>query len=340
MSTPTDTHPQDKSAAELEREVEAKRAEVEDNLDELQHRLSPGQLMDQLFDYAKHGNGAEFTRNLGRSVRDNPMPVALIGAGMAWLMAGGQSAPYNRRRGPYDHDDDYYAGRDWDDDWYDDHDWDDREVALGAHAASATPSGDWDDTAQDRSGGLKSKAGDVASKAGDMADGLKDRASAAGERVGETFRDARQRTRDQGRRMRRGARYYRDEFGRRVEGYGRRARRGFFDTLEEQPLVLGAIGVAVGAALGAALPATEYEDEWMGETRDQLKRQAEREGRRQLEEARDVADAAYGAAKEEAERQGLHTDTAKSAADDLRNKASTIADAAETAAKREASTRS
>ena len=60
----------------------------------------------------------------------------------------------------------------------------------------------------------------------------------------------------------------------RAGSYGRRMQRGFFDTLHEQPLVLGAVGLAVGAAIGAALPATETEDEWMGDTRDRLKDRA------------------------------------------------------------------
>ena len=140
-----------------------------------------------------------------------------------------------------------------------------------------------------------------------------------------------------GRNLQRGARQYRDRFGRTVDRYGRRVRRSFFETLEDQPLVLGAIGVAVGAALGAALPATEHEDELMGETRDQLKHGAAREGRRQAEKARDVADAAYGAAKTEADRQGLNTETGKSTADNLKDKAAKVADAAKTAAEKQAS---
>ena len=154
MSTEKTTDPGSKSAAELEREVEAQRAQVEDNLDQLQDRLSPGQMMDQLFDYARKGNGAAFTRNLGRSMRDNPMPVALIGVGMAWLMAGGGATGTGgpSRRSRYDDDDDRF-GRGWDDDWDDDRDWDDRfaddeddlsgdPVAFGMtrrHAAAMRP---------------------------------------------------------------------------------------------------------------------------------------------------------------------------------------------------------
>lgn len=37
--------------------------------------------------------------------------------------------------------------------------------------------------------------------------------------------------------------------------------------LEEQPLVLGAIGLAAGALVGALLPASETENRWLGEAR-------------------------------------------------------------------------
>ena len=334
MSTEKTTDPGSKSAAELKREVEAQRAEVEDNLDRLQDRLSPGQMMDQLFDYVKTGNGAEFTRNLGRSMRDNPIPLALMGVGMAWLMAGGQS---NQSRYDDDWNDDRFD-RGWDDGWNrDDREWDDRfaddeddisgdPVAFGMipQARGGTAPADSDDEG-------------MMAKAGEMIDSVKEQAAAAGDRVGETVRGSGEAASRHGRNLRRGARRYRDQFGRTVDRYGRRARRGFLDTLEEQPLVLGAIGVAVGAALGAALPATDSEDELMGETRDRLKRQAEAEGRKQADKARDMADAAYGAAKDEADRQGLNTETGQSAADDLKDRAAKVADAAKTAAERERS---
>ena len=40
--------------------------------------------------------------------------------------------------------------------------------------------------------------------------------------------------------------------------------------IDEQPLVLGAIGLAVGAAIGGLLPSTRREAELLGGTRDQL----------------------------------------------------------------------
>src|SRR5690606_38457676 len=89
-----------RSAAEIEDETRAARLQVERDIAELEHRLSPGQLMDQALDYLRHGNGAEFGRNFGRSVRDNPLPLALVGVGLAWLMFGGRGG--NRHAAPED----------------------------------------------------------------------------------------------------------------------------------------------------------------------------------------------------------------------------------------------
>lgn len=74
----------------------------------------------------------------------------------------------------------------------------------------------------------------------------------------------------------------------------------------------------------------------MGETRDQLKRQAEDAAREQAEKARDMTDAAYDAAKEEADRQGLTAEAGRTA-DTLKDKAAKVAGAAKTAAEKEAS---
>ena len=119
-----------------------------------------------------------------------------------------------------------------------------------------------------------------------------------------------------------------------------RARRGFFDTLHEQPLVLGALGLAAGAAIGAALPTTEKEDEWLGDSRDRLAERAKEAGREQVEKARAAAGAAYSAAREEAERQGLTLEggkaAAESAAETVRHKTERVAEAATEAAKTEA----
>ena len=75
-----------KSAAELQLELEQQRSRVESTIDEIQQKLSPGQLVDELLAYTK-GGGGEFLSSLQKNVTANPLPVALLGVSLAWLMA-------------------------------------------------------------------------------------------------------------------------------------------------------------------------------------------------------------------------------------------------------------
>jgi hypothetical protein len=80
-----------------------------------------------------------------------------------------------------------------------------------------------------------------------------------------------------------------------------RARDGMDYMMREQPLALGAIGLAIGAVLAAIAPRTRKEDELMGETRDRMLDQAKEVGKEKLEQAKEVANAAMAAAGKEAE---------------------------------------
>lgn len=78
-----------KSAAEIEREIRTTENEIARTLDLIQHKVSPGAAIDAVLRVSRE-NGAEFAANLGRSVRDNPIPLALVGVGLAWLMISGR----------------------------------------------------------------------------------------------------------------------------------------------------------------------------------------------------------------------------------------------------------
>ena len=71
---------------QFEREAEETRWQLAGTLEELRDRMTPGRVVDQVVDYTRGGPAAEFLRNLGREVRENPMPLILIGIGIAWLM--------------------------------------------------------------------------------------------------------------------------------------------------------------------------------------------------------------------------------------------------------------
>ena len=40
----------------------------------------------------KTASGGDFVRDLGEAIRDNPIPAALIGMGLAWLLTAGRSS--------------------------------------------------------------------------------------------------------------------------------------------------------------------------------------------------------------------------------------------------------
>ncbi len=88
-------------------------------------------------------------------------------------------------------------------------------------------------------------------------------------------------------------------------------------TFEQQPLLLGAVGLAIGAAIASSFATTRVESEWIGEqgaaTRDKLK-----------QTAKDVTDRAWQAGKDEAQKQNLTEQAGWDAADRLADKAGSV----------------
>ena len=72
-----------RQSEQLEREAEQTRNQLAGWLDELRSRVTPGQVIDQLADFAREGAAADFLRNLGREIRENPIPVLLPDTGPA-----------------------------------------------------------------------------------------------------------------------------------------------------------------------------------------------------------------------------------------------------------------
>ncbi|WP_217476720.1 DUF3618 domain-containing protein [Stutzerimonas stutzeri] len=88
---------------------------------------------------------------------------------------------------------------------------------------------------------------------------LKDKASQMSHSVSESLGNARSRASDS-----------RRHASERLRGGADRARGGFNHLLQEQPLALGAIGIALGALLAASVPPTRREDEALGEVSDRM----------------------------------------------------------------------
>lgn len=187
---------------EILAEIDRTRGEMDRTLSAIEHRLTPGQLVDQGVDYLRHSGATEFVQNLGGAARQNPLPVALASIGIAWLMALGRQPA--------------------------------RHQGYGANLTSGSAGS-----------GMRESIGSMKERASKSYSSMRDRASGAMSSLTGTTRQQYERA------------------------------RGSLDYLmNEQPLLLGAIGLAIGAALGAAAPRTRKEEELMGEASRNLQEKA------------------------------------------------------------------
>jgi ElaB/YqjD/DUF883 family membrane-anchored ribosome-binding protein len=87
---------------QLERDTERTRLELAHTIDELRDRLTPGQVLDEVLDYASDGDVGDYLRSFKRQMINNPLPLGLMGASMAWLVAAsafGRRGEARMRRG-------------------------------------------------------------------------------------------------------------------------------------------------------------------------------------------------------------------------------------------------
>ena len=64
----------------IEDDIRTTRQKIDDGVERIQQRLSPGDMVDSVIDFAKTNGGA-----LAGTMRENPVPLAMIGAGVVWL---------------------------------------------------------------------------------------------------------------------------------------------------------------------------------------------------------------------------------------------------------------
>jgi hypothetical protein len=257
---------------QLEKDVDKTRGRIEDTLEELRERLSPPSLIDEALGYAKDNGGADFMRNLGRQVADNPLPVALMGAGLAWLMVS-QNRSENSAGSP---------GRL------------DTSTTRTKAMSNYNDSGRSNMSGENDSSGMTEKAKEMLSKASDTMGGMRDRASDAMGRARETTSGAYEKVSGTvGRSMSSAM----DTVSSVVPNP-----RGLVSFVQEEPMVLAGVGLALGAIIGAMVPSTEIEERYLGPTAEQLKEQAREAAREQWERGKQYAAEGWDEAKEAALR--------------------------------------
>src|SRR5680860_995012 len=72
---------------EIEREIETQRSDLTSNLEDLQNKFSIDTLVRQIFDQFRE-HGGDVGRSISDQVKANPIPLALTGIGLAWMMFG------------------------------------------------------------------------------------------------------------------------------------------------------------------------------------------------------------------------------------------------------------
>ena len=328
------------STRDLESQAETGRSQIAATLDELRSRMSTGQIVDQALSYARGHGGAEFIRTLGDQVKTNPLPVALVVAGLGWLMVGRPPAPRRTYAPSIVPDDSIGPGGKSLDERFGDLARDGSAEVAGAvrdstqgaaerarsafagardSAEQATSTAfDAMATARDRAQNAAATAGEALSSAYGAASGAVGRASAAVGEIGRRTHDMRDRASAVGRSTAARA----SQAGQSVTGQARRAQNTISQLIHEQPLIVGAIGLAIGAVIGTGLPRSRREDELMGEASASLKATAAETAREQFAHVQESG------GRIAAEDQGLTSESARSLVRDIGAKVSDVSSAA------------
>ena len=279
----------DESSDDIRGDIEQTRANMGETIDAIQERLSPERLTQQAKDVVHDAtigrveqtmsdmtdSAREGGYTLLDTVRQNPIPAALAGIGVGWLvMKVKENADRRAWERHWNRDGAYGRGYPGDD-----------QRAYGQYRQYGRYQQDYQYQGGQQSGpSLTDKAQDKLSQVGDKA---QDKLS----QVGDKAQDMGDQLQDQ-------AQY---------QVY--RARNWFERTMDENPLAIGLVAVAAGALAGMAVPETDQERMWMGPARDQLVEKAQDIAQDTANKAQRVAqqatEAAKDAAKDEAKNQNL-----------------------------------
>jgi len=243
-----------------------------------------------------------------RSVLSNPVPLALIGLGVGWLVWSNTSHPgvdarlRDARR---------------------------RARQYGSQALNRAE--EIRDQAVNRASELRDQVSDRTSE---WVDEAGNRASEWRDRANEATQSVRDRVQGQSGNQRQDFSSYsagQTSYRERARDYGdqasRRARQGYSSVVsmvDDHPLLAGIMGVAVGAVLGASIPSSRYENELLGDYSDEFYSRAREYGSEAIDRASTVArtaaeagmEAAREAGQSEAEKQGLTQEQIKNRAEE------------------------
>jgi len=292
-----------RNSSEIRSEIDRTRSDMDETFAALDAKLTPKEIGLELWNLFKGGSSTGASK-LWQVAREHPMPAAVVGLGLGWLLV--ESSGKSDKADAYDG---RYRGE------Y-------RGVNSGAYgygrtsyrqgyAGTGSYSGTGYETGYDseESSGVLSAAGD---KVKDLAGSAKDALSSATGKVGDAADWTKEHASELGHEVADRASSMGHEVAHRASALrgqakqkARSAKLGFWQTMEENPLMVGAAVLALGVIAGLAVPSTDKEDELMGETRDRLFDDVKEAGQQVLDKGKHVAEAVADKVKEEAHNQGL-----------------------------------
>jgi ElaB/YqjD/DUF883 family membrane-anchored ribosome-binding protein len=304
----------DSNTQAIRSDIDETRRRMDGTMDALGERLQPQHLIDEVLGFFRRstsdGNNQlhhlreKITQSADtamhsvvETVKKNPMPALLIGAGVAWMI-------YESRRSSSPNMDGDYYGYDREGDLRDPDLYTDRPMQYSL--------GKTGDGEQSKLGELKDK---IAEKAADATGQVKEKLSRAGEVAREKANELRQQAGEKLGQVRE----------RTTQAY-QRSRERVIQTADHHPLELGLACLATGLVTGLLLPTPEVVHRKVGPTADRLRDRTRETSREMMEKGRHVAEAAMNAVKNEARAQGLTPER-------LRDKTTAVAERATDAAR-------
>lgn len=291
-----------RSSREIRSEIDRTRADMDETFAALDSKLTPSQIGMELWHLFKGGSSAGAGK-LWRVAREHPMPAAVIGLGLGWLLVE-SSKSGDRRAADYGTYRAGYAG--------------DYGYGRSSFATTVYEYDEYDSEEGGRLSAAKDKVHDVADSAREK---VGDAVGTAREKVGDATGWTKEHALDLGHKAKGQARALKGK----ARYQARRAKTGLWQTLEENPLMIGAATLAVGVIAGLLIPETEKENELMGETRDRLVEEVKEAGQQTLEKGKHVAEAVADKVKDEVKSAGL---TPEGVAEKVKNVAKEAANTA------------
>ena len=275
------------SSADVQREAEAERAKLEQTLDRLRENLRPANMVEEVM-AGSRVDTHDITDRVWKAARSNPIPSALIGIGAAMLLGVGKTVGFRKP-----------AKRpEWTKEGY--------RPPQAERLPRPVPA------ALGRPASITSAPGTKASaSAARVADSVKRLKADATRKADKNPQPARAGLLRSNRKDSAMSHYSRST---------NQITSAISNLLDEQPLVLAALGIAVGAAIGAAIPTTDTEGRFMGDASGSVKRSAQELANDQLDHLKAKAGETFADLKQTVADHGVSSENLSGLIQDVKVK--------------------